>query len=125
MLRIRLNAIAILLAVMAGCAAAAAENSLPRIRVSDNHRFLVTEDGRPFFYLADTAWELFHRLNREQAVEYLDLRAAQHFNVIQAVALSELDGITVPNAYGKLPLVGLDPARPAVDSGPKADRANH
>jgi hypothetical protein len=37
------------------------------MRVSENHRFLVKEDGYPFFYLGDTAWELFHRLNREQA----------------------------------------------------------
>ena len=41
---------------------------LKRIRVSNNKRFLVTQDGKPFFYLADTAWELFHRTDREQAV---------------------------------------------------------
>lgn len=90
---------------------------LPRIRVSDNHRFLVTADGKPFFYLADTGWELFHRLNREQAVEYLDTRAAQKFTAIQAVALAELDGVTTQNAYGKLPLVNGDPAKPAVAAG--------
>ena len=38
-----------------------------RLKVSDNRRFLVTADGKPFFYLGDTAWELFHRLNREEA----------------------------------------------------------
>jgi hypothetical protein len=27
---------------------------LPRLKVSDNKRFLVTEEGKPFFYLADT-----------------------------------------------------------------------
>jgi hypothetical protein len=70
-----------------------------------------------FFYLGDTAWELFHRLNREQAVQYLDTRAAQGYNVIQAVALSELDGINVPNAYGALPLVDRDPTKPAVTPG--------
>ena len=69
--------------------------------------------GRPFFYLADTAWELFHRLDRKQAIEYLDTRAAQKFTAIQAVALAELDGVTVPNAYGKLPLIDGDPTRPA------------
>ena len=36
---------------------------LPRLQVSDNRRFLVTADGRPFFWLGDTAWELFHRLD--------------------------------------------------------------
>ena len=44
---------------------------LPRLKVSDNHRFLVTADGKPFFWMADTAWELFHRLNREEAERYL------------------------------------------------------
>ena len=40
---------------------------MQRLRVSDNRRYLVYEDGRPFFYLGDTAWELFHRLDREEA----------------------------------------------------------
>jgi hypothetical protein len=98
---------------------------LPHLRVSENHRFLVTEDGRPFFYLADTAWELFHRLSREEADQYLANRAAKGFTVIQAVALAELDGHTMPNAYGHLPLVDLDPARPAVKDGPANDYWDH
>ena len=91
--------------------------ALPRLRVSESGRFLVTEDGRPFFYLGDTAWELFHRLTREEAVRYLQFRADQGYNAIQAVALGEFDGITVPNAYGDLPLVDRDPARPAITPG--------
>ncbi len=90
---------------------------LPAIRVSANHRFLMEEDGKPFFYLGDTAWELFHRLDRKQAIDYLDNRARLHFNVVQAAALSVVDGITVPNAYGHLPLIDRDPARPAVSAG--------
>jgi hypothetical protein len=92
---------------------------LPRLKVCENHRFLCTADGRPFFYLADTAWELFHRLDRRQAIEYLDTRAAQGFTAIQAVALAELDGVTDPNAYGKLPLIDKDPTRPAT-AGPQS-----
>ena len=90
---------------------------LPQLRVSENHRFLVTEQGKPFYYLGDTAWELFHRLDRKQAVEYLTLRARQRFTVIQCVALAEEDGLTDPNAYGDLPLIDRDPARPAVTPG--------
>jgi hypothetical protein len=83
-----------------------------RLRVSDNKRFLVHEDGRPFFWLGDTAWELFHRLDREKADLYLRTRAAQRFTIIQAVALAELDGLNTPNAYGHRPLRDNDPTRP-------------
>ncbi|MBZ5583267.1 MAG: glycoside hydrolase family 140 protein, partial [Acidobacteriia bacterium] len=41
----------------------------------------------------------------------------QHFTAIQAVALAELDGVSAPNPYGKLPLTDKDPARPAVTPG--------
>ena len=85
---------------------------LPRLKVSDNKRFLVTADGHPFFWLGDTAWELFHRLNREDAERYLQHRAKHRFTVIQAVALAEFDGLTVPNPYGEVPLADNDPARP-------------
>jgi hypothetical protein len=82
------------------------------LRVSDNGRFLVYEDGRPFFYLGDTAWELFHRLDRVEAEFYLRNRAEKRFTVIQAVALAEFGGLTVPNRYGQLPLNNNDPAAP-------------
>lgn len=95
------------------------------LRVSDNQRFLVTADGRPFFWLGDTAWELFHRLNREEAVDYLEHRARHGFTVVQAVALAELDGLHVPNPYGHKPLLDLDPARPDVKDGPNNDYWDH
>ena len=83
-----------------------------RLRVSENRRFVVCEDGSPFFYLGDTAWELFHRLNREEADRYLRNRAAKGFTVIQAVVLAELDGLGTPNPYGQRPLEANDPTRP-------------
>jgi hypothetical protein len=86
--------------------------NLPHIQVSENHRFLVTEMGEPFFWLGDTAWELFHRLNRAEAESYLEVRRRQGFNVIQAVALAELDGMHTPNPNGHIPLAGDDPTRP-------------
>ncbi len=82
------------------------------LRVAAEGRHLVQADGRPFFYLADTAWSLFHRLTREEADLYLRNRAAKGFTVIQAVALSELDGLRTPNAYGERPLLENDPRRP-------------
>ena len=86
-----------------------------RLRVSDNKRFLVRQDGTPFFWLGDTAWELFHRLNREQADQYLQDRAEKGFTVIQAVVLAELDGLDDPNPYGHTPLQSSDPTKPNQD----------
>jgi hypothetical protein len=82
------------------------------LRVSDNKRFIAYEDGAPFFYLADTAWELLHRLDREETETYLQNRDDKGFTVIQTVALAELDGLRVPNAFGELPFIDLDPAKP-------------
>lgn len=80
-------------------------------KVSENKRFLLRDD-KPFFWLGDTAWELFHRLDRADADYYLQKRADQGFTVIQAVGLAELDGLDAPNAYGEKPLVNNDPTQP-------------
>lgn len=85
---------------------------MENIIVSPNQRFLTTASGEPFFWLGDTAWELFHCLNRAEAEKYLEFRRRQGFNVIQAVVLAEFDGLHTPNANGHLPLLGDDPTRP-------------
>ncbi len=82
------------------------------LKVSDNQHYLLREDGTPFFWLGDTAWELFHRLNREEASRYLKNRADKGFTVIQAVVLAELDGLNTPNPYGERPLINNDPTKP-------------
>jgi len=79
------------------------------IKISENQRFLAKNDGTPFFWMADTAWELFHRTTREEAELYLTVRANQGFNVIQAVALAEIDGLNDPNSYGELPFQSISP----------------
>jgi hypothetical protein len=110
-LKMRALAFAVLLSVVAAADASAAR-AARRLKVAPDGRFLLKDDGSPFFYLGDTAWELFHRLDREEADEYLRDRAARGFTVIQAVVLAELDGLGVPNPYGHLPLKGRDPTRP-------------
>lgn len=82
------------------------------LKVTQNGHLLQHADGTPFFYMACTAWELFHRLSREDADKYLENRRAKGFTVIQAVALAELDGLSVGNAYGHKPLIDNDPNRP-------------
>ncbi|HVY74182.1 MAG TPA: DUF4038 domain-containing protein, partial [Puia sp.] len=78
--------------------------------VSDNHRYLL-KNGKPFFWLGDTGWELFHRLNKEEVDTYFKKRAEQGFTVIQAVVLSELNGLDTPNANGDRPLINNDPEK--------------
>lgn len=106
------------IALLLGCAVAGV-GQVPSVdfnhgplKVSSNGRFLVQSDGQPFFYLGDTAWELFHRLTREEAERYLENRRQKRFTVIQAVVLAELDGLETPNAYGERPLAGNNPATP-------------
>jgi hypothetical protein len=91
--------------------------AIAQIQVSPNHRFLMTKDGKPFFWLGDTDWELFHRLRREEVEELFAVRKRQGFNVIQAVALAEFNGLRQANRYGDLPLVGEDPTRLATTPG--------
>jgi hypothetical protein len=90
-----------------------------KLKVHENKRYLMTDDGKPFFYLGDTAWELFHRLHKNEIDYYMQLRAKQEFNVVQAVALSEFDGLTTPNVHGRLPLKndenGYNPTLPDTD----------
>ena len=82
-----------------------------QFQASSSGHYLL-RDGKNFFWLGDTGWELFHRLNREQADQYLKARSRQDFTVIQAVVLAEFDGLHTPNAYGDLPLLNDDPATP-------------
>jgi hypothetical protein len=95
-----------------------------QIKVSDNQRFLQRTDGKPFFWLGDTDWELFHRLTREEADELLETRKQQGFNVIHTVALAEMNGLHVPNRYGDLPLINDDPSQLSVTPGNNPDDSN-
>lgn len=79
--------------------------------VSANKRYLLKEN-QPFVWIGDTAWELFHRLDRTDATYYLSKRASQGFTLIQAVALAEMDGLNFPNANGDKPLIDNDPTKP-------------
>ncbi|MFC6103202.1 apiosidase-like domain-containing protein [Olivibacter domesticus] len=82
------------------------------IAVTKDGHFFQYNDGSPFFWLGDTAWELFHRLTKEEINKYLDNRKSKGFNVIQAVILAEMDGLQAPNKEGEVPFNGLDPSRP-------------
>jgi hypothetical protein len=104
------------LALTALCAIAWAAAGTPRIGrivVASNGRFLEHTDHTPFFWLGDTAWALFEKLNREEVERYLDNRRAKGFNVIQAVALH----VQVRQPIFGEPLIDRNPLRPNVTPG--------
>ncbi|MBV5315129.1 MAG: glycoside hydrolase family 140 protein [Prolixibacteraceae bacterium] len=89
------------------------------IQVSkENPHYLTHEDGAPFFWLADTGWEMLHRLNRAETETYLENRRAKGFNVIQTVIISEfihMDKAT--NFYGDSIFSQDNPEKPLVTPG--------
>ena len=87
--------------------------SLPRLRVDSTGHYLQTQDGKPFFWLGDTAWQLIDATTREECSYYLHTRARQGYTVIQTVVLSEFDGLNKPSALGLRPFLDDDPTRPA------------
>jgi hypothetical protein len=106
---VRNSARALLLTIV--LAAHAAPGAPPHIIVSQNHRYLQTTDGQPFFWLGDTGWLLFQKLDREATIRYLEDRRKKGFNVIQTMVLHAKNDA---NAYGEAALTGGDPARPRV-----------
>ena len=122
---IRLRALCPLTAALlttAVCGNAATPDDAPvpsvknlKLSVSASGRYFVDQGGKPFFYLGDTCWLLFQRLNREELDEYLKDRAAKGFTVIQAYVLRGL-GQQHPDGNSSLldvtPLIERDPTRP-------------
>jgi hypothetical protein len=84
------------------------------IRVSPNHRFLQNADGTPFFWLADTGWLMFQKLDRDEVERYLEDRRQKGFTVIQAMVIHAAND---KNVWGSPALVNGDPGHPTPGSG--------
>lgn len=87
-------------------------DAAPRLKVSENGRHLVKDDGTPFFYLADSAWELFHRMEPDKAELYMKHRARNGFTVIHASLIAELDAFGTPRKTDAMPLKDDNPETP-------------
>ncbi len=90
------------------------------LQVSDNGHYLETSDGAPFFWLGDTGWLLFEKLDRADTEKYLDDRHRKGFNVIQVMVIHSAGE---KNAYGAPALIEGDGAHPAVTPGNRMDAA--
>lgn len=83
-----------------------ANTTFPRLRVSDDGRFLVKEDGSPFFWLGDTGWFLNQKPKTAGKLSeftfqdiryYLRDRASRGFTVIQGpVIVPEFANVVNP-----------------------------
>jgi len=121
----------VLSVVVTAISVAGAAETLPRLRVSDNGRFLVTEQGEPFFWLGDTAWHMFGKSVREAAADqpavsrYFSTRATQGFTVIQSVIVRSPEGGTMANAHGFEPFEDGDWSQPRLRPGANDDYWDH
>lgn len=87
------------------------ETLLP-LKVSESGRFLTTSDGKPFFWLADTPWLLFHRLTPSEVERYLEDRATKGFTVLQVMMVGTDDEFKVSDSVGGMAFEEGDPGRP-------------
>jgi hypothetical protein len=94
---------------IAGSEAGALARALPRIQVAPNGRFLMTENGKPFFWLADTGWWMTG-ITPVDVDYYLAKRVEQRFNVIQFHC-----GRLVKDYAGRFPFRGNDALAPDED----------
>ncbi len=92
-----------------------AQAQMMQLKVSANNRFFQTADGKPFFWIGDTGWLLFVKCNREDAVEYLETRKQQGFNVVQVMVLHDMNN--TKNVYGDFALINEDVSKPNVTPG--------
>lgn len=88
---------------------------LKNLTIGNDSRTFMTSDGKPFFWLGDTGWLLFVKLNRQETLQYLDVRKAQGFNVIQVMVVHDVNN--AKNVYGQYAIKGGDISQPVVTKG--------
>jgi Protein of unknown function (DUF4038)/Putative collagen-binding domain of a collagenase len=121
----RLKLTAIVIAVILICPAAATAAVNGPIKVDPNGRYFVDRDGKPWFWLGDTAWPLYSDYTPTQAEAYLKNRAAKGFTVIQGVLtwvlpsgndadknVPDSSDEPQPNTFGERPWLDGNPATP-------------
>lgn len=116
-----LTVILFTVALLAGMSLQAQVKPLPALKIAANKRFFATPDGKPFFWLGDTGWLLFIKLNRQEAVQYLEERKQQGFNVIQVMVLHDVRKAV--NVYGDSALINKDAGNPRTTTGNNPDDA--
>lgn len=81
------------------------------IKVSENGRYFVDQNGDPVFWLGTTQWQIFREYTLEEARTTLQRVKANGFVFVQAMLMGVGDG-TQPNVYGEKPWINNDPLTP-------------
>ena len=71
-----------------------------RLVVSENQRYIVHENGKPFFWLGNTAWLLPERLNRDEVGFFLSKDREAGYNVEQIQVLNAIPTSHCREAHG-------------------------
>jgi hypothetical protein len=115
----RLSIFITFLLLCVSCNPVSEKESTSALRISENRRYLTTENGEPFFWLGDTGWLLFTKLTREEAEKYFEDRRQKGFNVIQVMVLHNVSKAV--NVYGDSALINHAIEQPLTTPGNSAD----
>jgi hypothetical protein len=85
-----------------------------KVVISSNGHFLQHENGKPFFWLGDTGWLLFQKLDRIETRKYLKDRSEKEFNVIQCMVIQALPEV---NRYRNIAFIQNGTLTPCVTMG--------
>jgi len=85
---------------------------MERLSISDNKRYFVTPDGKPFSWLADTVWTMPQRLRWDDVEHLMKKRKAQGFNALQICALDPERDVEMRTPAGDPALIDGDLRRP-------------
>jgi Protein of unknown function (DUF4038)/Putative collagen-binding domain of a collagenase len=81
------------------------------VKVSENGRYFVDQQGSPVFWLGTTQWELCHGFTLGDVGTILDESRENGFTFAQVMLMGVGDG-TKPNVYGEKPWSRDDPLTP-------------
>lgn len=80
--------------------------------VSGDGRFIQHKNGKPFFWMADTAW-LLHKLSQKDVRQYFADRREKGFNVVQLQVVP--GSLAFKNYYGSTPFIDQNIRQPNPD----------
>ena len=85
---------------------------MEKLKISKNQRYFETESGKPFVWIADTAWTIPQRMKWDDISYYMKKRKSQGFTVLQIVALDPERDLEMRNPAGEKALIDDDLTKP-------------